>query len=131
MKELTCIVCPNGCRLMVEEAGGEYIVTGNRCKRGADFAVSEMRHPMRTISSTVATRWPEVPVIPVRVSKEIPKEQIFHVMKEINQVIAEKPLGRGDIVIENVLNLGADVIVTSDRLKKWLEGEKKDEHKTV
>lgn len=34
MKELTCIVCPNGCRLMVEEAEGGFRVTGNRCKRG-------------------------------------------------------------------------------------------------
>ena len=37
MKELTCIVCPNGCRLMVEEADGGFRVTGNRCKRGEEF----------------------------------------------------------------------------------------------
>lgn len=34
MKNLTCIVCPNGCHLQVEEADGSYIVHGNRCPRG-------------------------------------------------------------------------------------------------
>lgn len=131
MKEMTCIVCPNGCCLKVENINGEYTVTGNQCKRGAQFAVSEMTHPVRTICSTVATIWPEVPVIPVRVSEEIPKEEIFRVMEEINHVTIREPFGRGDVVIANVRNLGADVIVTSDRLKKWLEGEKKDEHKTI
>lgn len=131
MKEMTCIVCPNGCLLKVEHINEEYSVTGNQCKRGEAFAVSEMTCPVRTICSTVATIWPEIPVIPVRVSKEIPKEEIFRVMEEINQVLVREPLGRGDVVIANVRNLGADIIVTSDRLKKWLEGEKKDEHKTI
>ena len=51
MKEFTCIVCPRGCTLTVEENNGEYTVSGNSCKRGKDFAVSEMTCPMRTICS--------------------------------------------------------------------------------
>ena len=35
MRELICIVCPQGCRLRVEEKQ-DYRVTGNRCARGAD-----------------------------------------------------------------------------------------------
>lgn len=131
MKEMTCIVCPNGCQLTVECVDGKYNVSGNKCRRGAEFAVSEMTHPMRTICSTVATAWPEIPVIPVRVSGEIPKEQIFNVMKKIDSVTVDQPLGRGDVVIADVLSLGVDVIVTSERLKKWLEGEKNHEHKTI
>lgn len=121
MKELTCIECPNGCRLVVEtDAGGAVRVSGNSCPRGQAFAVSEMTHPVRTISSTVRTVYKEVPVLPVRVSSQIPKGMIFSVMEKINQVLVDQPLSRGDIVIENVCGLGADVIATSSILK-WKE----------
>lgn len=122
MKELTCIVCPNGCSLKVEEKDGQWEVSGNQCRRGVTFAIEEMTHPMRTICSTVRTIFPEIPVIPVRVASEIPKERIFDVMKQINQVTVDHILSTGDVVIENVLGLNVDVIVTSDILKEWEEG---------
>ena len=93
MKELTCIVCPNGCRLMVEEAEGGFRVTGNRCKRGEEFAVREMT------------------------ASQIPREMIFRVMEEINKALITGPVGRGETVIPDVCGLGVDVIATSNILK--------------
>ncbi len=118
MKELTCIVCPRGCSLSITEENGEYNVTGNSCKRGKDFAVSEMTCPMRTICSTVYTVFPDTPVLPVRVSKDIPKSRIPDVMKAINETVVEQRIGRGDTVIKNVCGLDADVIATSSILKE-------------
>ena len=123
MKEMTCIVCPNGCSLKVEKKDGVWEVSGNQCKRGEAFAVEEMTHPMRTICSTVRTVFPGVSVIPVRVSAEIPKERIFAVMNQINQVTVDRICGTGEPVIENVLGLGVDVIVTSDILKEYENAE--------
>ena len=117
MKEFNCIGCPRGCLLHVEECGGEFIVTGNTCDRGKEFAISEMTAPKRTICSTVKTVFPELPVLPVRVSADIPKEKIFDVMKEINAVTLSERVGRGDVIIENVLGLGVNVISTSSVLK--------------
>ena len=118
MKQLVCIGCPRGCRLTIDEKDGEYIVTGNTCPRGKEFAISEMTAPKRTICSTVKTVFPDVPVLPVRVSGDIPKEKIFDVMREINAVTLKERIGRGDAVIKNVLGLGVDVIATSDLLKQ-------------
>lgn len=118
MKQLVCIGCPRGCRLTVEEKDGEYIITGNTCPRGKAFAISEMTAPKRTICSTVKTVFAGCPVLPVRVSDDIPKEKIFDVMREINAVTLGERIGRGDVVIENVLGLGVDVISTSDLLKQ-------------
>ena len=73
---------------------------------------------MRTICSTVRTVFPEYPVVPVRVSRDIPKARIFDVMREINKITVKERLGRGDAVITDVLGLGADVIITGDMLKK-------------
>ena len=114
MKELVCIVCPRGCTINIEKKNGEYEITGNSCKRGHDFALSEMTAPMRTICTTVRTAFKEMPVLPVRVSRDIPKERIFDVMREINGVTVKKRRVRGDVIIKDVLGLGADVIATDD-----------------
>ena len=117
MQELTCIVCPNGCTLHIEGEDTSLAVSGNACKRGEAFAVSELTHPVRTICSTVRTTFPKAPVLPVRTASEIPKERIFDVMTAINGVTVTTPLHRGDVVIQNVLGLGVDIIATSDLLQ--------------
>lgn len=117
MKEFVCIVCPNGCKLTVEGDGENITVSGNKCRRGEKFAVDEMTMPMRTICSTVKTAFGFAPVLPVRVSADIPKDRIFDVMKEINSVTVTEAIGRGDVVIPDVLGLGVDVIAASDVLK--------------
>ncbi|MDO4396842.1 MAG: DUF1667 domain-containing protein [Oscillospiraceae bacterium] len=104
--------------MKIEEKDGEISVTGNSCKRGASFAVSEMTEPKRTVCTTVRTVFKDAPVIPVRVSAEIPKDRIFDVMREINAVTLSSPVGRNDVIIKNVLGLGADVIATSGVLKE-------------
>lgn len=119
MSRLVCIVCPRGCTMEVtKNEDGTFEVAGNSCKRGKEFAISEQTMPMRTICSTAATAFRDVPVIPVRVSSDIPKEKIFDVMKEINNLVITERVGRGDTVIENVLGLGVDVIATSNILKQ-------------
>lgn len=118
MRELVCIVCPRGCTLTVEGEGEGISVKGNFCKKGFDFALSEMTEPKRTICTTVKTAFSEYPVLPVRVSADIPKDKIFDVMTEINKITVKEKIARGDVVIENVLGLGVDVISTSSMLRK-------------
>ena len=117
MKELICIICPNGCNLVVNQEGEKISVTGNKCAKGEKFAVDELTHPARTISSTVRTSFAVVPVLPVRVSAEIPKNRISDVMAEINKVVVSAPVSRGEIIIPNVLGLNVDVIATSSILQ--------------
>lgn len=123
MKELTCIGCPRGCTLKIERDGDGWSVTGNTCPRGREFAVSEMTAPRRTICSTVRTSFPGAPVLPVRVSADIPKDRIFDVMDALKTVTVSERIGRGDVVIPDVLGLGVDVIATSSLLRhrpEWI-----------
>jgi CxxC motif-containing protein len=117
MRKMTCIICPNGCKLEVTQEGERIEVKGNQCKRGETFGIMELREPKRTISSTVKTIFPKIPVLPVRVSDEIPKDRIFDVMVEINKVRLDYPVGRGEIILANVLGLGVDIIATSNIMK--------------
>lgn len=53
-RNLTCIGCPMGCALLVEMDGKEIIsVTGNTCKKGAEYAVKEVTDPTRIVTTTV------------------------------------------------------------------------------
>lgn len=113
MKELICILCPNGCALSVADAQSEMIVTGQKCKRGQEFAITETTKPTRTLCTTVKTSFPEMPVLPVRSATAIPKERIFDVMAVINRVVITEALGCGTPVITDVLGLGIDIVATA------------------
>lgn len=114
---IVCITCPQSCVMHVTEENGELIVTGNRCRRGEQFAIQERTAPKRTLCSTVRTAFPETPVLPCRLSADIPKTMVFDVMKEIDAYTVTERVARGDVLIPNVLGTGADVIATSDLLQ--------------
>ena len=112
-KNMTCIVCPVGCQMTVEEKNdGTYDVTGNGCKRGPKYAVAEMTNPTRVVPTTVVIKNAMLPRLPVKTAQPIPKGQIFDAMAVINQVVVEAPIKTGDVVLKNLLGLGIDVVAT-------------------
>lgn len=112
MKEFTCIVCPNGCRLSIDETTKK--VSGNKCLRGEKYAIEEITHPKRSLTTSVKTNIKEYPVISCRSDGEIPKELIFEAMKIINDVTIDKKVKIGSVVIENILGTGVNIITTTD-----------------
>ena len=113
MREFVCIVCPNSCKLTIDDNGN---VTGNKCKRGEKFAHDEVTCPMRSVTSTVQTVFEDVPVVSVRTNGEIPKEKMFDLMGLLNKVVVKERLERGSVVVENALGTGVDIITTSDMI---------------
>lgn len=114
MKELICIVCPNGCNITLDD---QNKVSGNMCKRGEDFARQEFTCPKRSLCTTIRTTIKNHSVVPVKTDREINKDKILPVMQEINNTILTQRLGIGEIVIENVLGTGANIILTTNDLK--------------
>lgn len=113
MKELTCIICPNGCRLLIDD---DLNVTGNLCIRGKDFAINEIKDPRRTVTSTCKTAFKEVPVVAVKTDGEIRKDDILKVIEEINKIVIDKRMSIGEVVINNVLNSGVNIVLSSNAL---------------
>ncbi|MFZ5351711.1 MAG: DUF1667 domain-containing protein [Bacillota bacterium] len=114
MKSMTCIICPRGCSLQVKAVEDQYEVTGHMCKRGKEFAVNEMTNPTRTVTSTVKTIFPDFPVLPVKTDGEVPLHMIFEVMKQLNGVLVNHLVQSGEIIIENVLGTGINIVSTAD-----------------
>ena len=114
-KELTCIICPQGCNIKVSiENGVVTKIDGNTCKRGYDYAFSEVTNPVRTITSTIKLE--NGGIIPVKTDKPIPKELIFKCMEETNKKVVKLPIKTGDILIENILETGSNIIATKSSI---------------
>lgn len=114
MKELTCIICPRGCHLVVDD---NLNVTGNTCPRGAVYAKNELTHPTRTLTSTVRIVSAEEVALPVKSDNPLPKEKIFDAMKQINKTCVKAPIRIGDIIIKNIFGLDVNIVATKDILR--------------
>jgi len=112
--EFTCIVCPVGCTLNVTVSEGNQIrVLGNRCPKGAEYALTEVTNPQRYVQSTVVLMGSKTERrLPVKTDKPVPKDRIFEVVNEIRKVKVNVPVKVGDVVLENVLDLGVNVVAT-------------------
>ena len=106
--KLTCIMCPMGCQLTVTKKGEEIVVTGNTCVRGEHYGKEEVTAPKRVLTALVKTK---KGVLPVKTTTTIPKEMLFKVNAEIGKLNLTSAKA-GQVIIKNVLNTGADVVVT-------------------
>lgn len=107
-------MCPMGCELDVSKSkSGEIQVTGNTCIRGEEYGKEEVTAPKRMLTALVRTK---EGVLPCKTSIPIPKEKIFAVNKQIGKLKIASAKS-GDVIIKNVLNTGADIVVTGDYVK--------------
>ena len=113
MKELVCIVCPKGCRLHVDEEN-DYAVTGNSCPRGAVYGHNEIKNPTRVLTSSVKIQGARYRRCPVKTNRDVPKGMLMEIVRELNAVTLQAPVKIGDVAISNVLNTGADIVVTKN-----------------
>ena len=135
VKELTCIVCPVGCSLTVDEGtadnligitrrdpGGsrfpsELTVSGNRCPRGAAYALEETYNPRRMVTATCAVSGADGAErayrrVPVRTSIPCPREKIPALLADIYITKALLPIKAGDVLIADWKGSGIDIVAT-------------------
>ena len=111
MREFTCIICPRGCRLVVDDAGN---VSGHSCPRGKEYAINEITNPKRTITTTIRVKNRKDTVVSVKTTCGVPKGMIFEVMKVINSLSVDAPTRIGQVVLKNILDTEADVVITKN-----------------
>jgi CxxC motif-containing protein len=117
-REMTCIVCPNGCMLTVEAGGCEPQVSGALCKKGVEYARMELLNPVRTLATTVKVTGGELPLASVRTVKPIPKALLRQAVELISQITLEAPVAFHQVVFRDLLGTGADVVATREIQKQ-------------
>jgi len=114
-RTLTCIECPKGCVLSVEVENCRLIkVSGNKCPKGESYAASEIENPLRILTSAVLAIGSELKMVPVRTDQAIPKAKIPEAMVIIKKVRISKSLTAGEIIYNNFLGLGVNLIATRE-----------------
>ncbi len=113
-RELTCIGCPMGCRLTAEFNGTEVTeVTGNGCAVGARYAREELTNPKRMVTALVRVVGMERP-LSVKTEAPIEKRLVFDCLAALGAVAVAPPVRIGDVILENVLGTGVNVVATED-----------------
>ncbi len=112
-RNITCIVCPIGCKILVKTDGTQFeIVGGNKCKRGIEYARSEALDPRRMLTTSVLVNEGEWPLVSVKSSKPVPKEKLFSILKEIKRTVVNAPVKSGQIIIKNTANTDINIVAT-------------------
>lgn len=113
MTELICIVCPKGCHLRVDEEN-DCRVTGNACPRGEAYGRTELKSPTRVLTSTVKITGGLHRRLPVKTDGPIPKPLLLEAVKLLDGVELRSPVHTGQIVVENLLGTGVNVVATRE-----------------
>lgn len=116
LRELTCVVCPNGCPLAItcteEDPPRVESVEGHLCPRGIRWAKQEVEAPERTIASSILVTGGDMPLASVRTDRPIPLKKIPEVMEAIRMLVLSAPLALGEVVLEDPAGTECCILVT-------------------
>lgn len=112
-KEITCIVCPLSCKIKIKKGKNSSLsFIGQTCKKGRDYARTEYTHPCRYLTTTIRIKNTKIPLLPVRSSQPLPKENLFPALNILKNKIAAAPIKCGEIIIKNILDTKIDIVAT-------------------
>jgi len=118
VKVIRCIVCPTGCEIQVKkDSEGDISFEGHTCDRGLEYAKQEYYEPKRILTTTIRVENGFLPLVPVRTDKPILKDRLRDALNEIALKKIKAPITAGDILIENILGLEANVIASRDLIE--------------
>jgi CxxC motif-containing protein len=115
---MTCILCPNGCELRVMWDGApssdSLSVEGNLCPKGIAYAVDELTHPMRTLTTSVRVRGGVQPLASVKTALPVSRDALGSVRAALRPIVLDAPVHAGDVVLMNAAGTGTSVVITRD-----------------
>lgn len=109
MRKLTCIICPRGCAVTVDDS---LAVSGNACKRGEAYAIAECTNPTRTVTSIVRVDNRNDTMVSVKTAAPIPKDAMFDAMAQIRAKSVSAPVALGDVIFDDFY--GTQLIATAN-----------------
>jgi len=112
-RRFICVTCPVGCAIDATIRDGELVSTeGHACKRGIAFVREELTAPKRMLTTTVRVEGGALPLVPVRSSEALPKGRLLDVAAHLREVALQAPVAEHQVVWENVLDTGVDIITS-------------------
>ena len=94
------------------ENAGEYLVCGNHCKGGVNYALNEMRDPKRIVTAVVRSDSRKIACIPVKTTAPLKMGLIDELLQELFSMKISVPVKCGDVLIKDYKNTGVDIVAT-------------------
>lgn len=110
----TCIICPRSCTLTLEKKEGQFLVSGNKCKRGAEYARQEYENPQRMLTTTVCLEGGTIRSLPVISSGPVPKAKLMPCLEYLYGIQVKAPVSLHDVIVENILDTGVSILAARD-----------------
>jgi len=82
--------------------------------RGRSYVENELKNPMRIVTSSVRVTGGNMPITSVRLTAPVPRNRMMDVIEELRKIRLTAPVSIGQIVIQDILGLGSDVIITKN-----------------
>lgn len=114
IKKMICIECPLGCALEVDIGSKPFRISGSKCPKGENYAISEIENPQRILTSSVLTQGLALKMVPIRTDMPIPKKDLLMAMEEIKKIRLKKSVAVGDILVKDFMGLGANLVATRE-----------------
>jgi len=115
VEELTCKLCTSHCKLFVEldaPKGTLKNVYGSRCSRGYEYINQFHADQPCMLPTSVRVNSPYYHRLPVNTDAPLPKNKVSEAMVIIRTIEITPPVNSGEIIIENILNTGVNIIST-------------------
>lgn len=114
-KKLICVICPVGCEILATIENGKLKkIKGYRCEQGKDYAKEEFTSPSRILTATVSVKSRQVGQLPVRSTKPLPRQKLEKAMFSLVSINLKPPIKEGQLILEDILNTGVDIVATRD-----------------
>lgn len=111
-----CTVCPVSCPVDVEwtHEDGVLRMEHQRCKLAREFVQGELFDPRRTVTSSIEVDGGDMPLVSVKSDRAIPKDLVLTAMDAISGLRVQAPVRRGDVLLEDIAGVGAQLLATRD-----------------
>ena len=111
---IVCIVCPVSCPVEVEwsKEDGVISIKNHLCRLARTHVEGEIFDPRRMLTTSIPVDGGDWPLVSVKTVPPVPKDKLLDAMDEITGVRVKAPVNVGDVLIENLLNCGSNVVAT-------------------
>ncbi|MDD2413966.1 MAG: DUF1667 domain-containing protein [Eubacteriaceae bacterium] len=115
VKTERCKMCSKNCSIDVTVRNGQIsAVHGKLCDKGKDYVNRELINPRSNIAGVVMVEGGTLPLASVRLTKAIPKDEIYKAKQIMFNVCVNAPVYVGQVVVKNLLGTGSDVVATKN-----------------
>jgi len=112
-REFICIICPNGCRILVEYEGKEIKdIKGDECPKGKDYVKNEICNPLRMFTGSVLVDNGDFSLVSVKTSAPVPKKYLKKIGEVTRYLKVKAPIKIGQVIAYNLLDENINLIAT-------------------